>query len=250
MLSHVAPEAGSSPLARGTHRPRHAGCAQIRFIPAGAGNTRAGRGKPLPVPVHPRWRGEHLLVAGLGPTPSGSSPLARGTRCAGADWPANRRFIPAGAGNTRCRGVAVGADRGSSPLARGTPGDLYLILAQFRFIPAGAGNTNSRYVPSASVPVHPRWRGEHCAALAGVSRSFGSSPLARGTQGLAVLPGWNLRFIPAGAGNTRPFYLSVMHITVHPRWRGEHATKDSWKTTADGSSPLARGTHHSGPIPR
>ena len=92
---------GSSPLARGTLRLRRADPVRERFIPARAGNTtRPGRGVGRH-PVHPRSRGEHGFVVPTGKMPSGSSPLARGTRCARRRARARGRFIPARAGNTR-----------------------------------------------------------------------------------------------------------------------------------------------------
>ena len=50
---------GSSPLARGTPRPRAPGRARPRFIPARAGNTAAPLAAPGGAAVHPRSRGEH-----------------------------------------------------------------------------------------------------------------------------------------------------------------------------------------------
>ena len=92
--------AGSSPLARGTHRQPDGLGRAPRFIPARAGNTGRRRTRPRPSPVHPRSRGEHEI----GRTPiafgNGSSPLARGTRPCGRCPPHCRRFIPARAGNT------------------------------------------------------------------------------------------------------------------------------------------------------
>ena len=70
---------GSSPLARGTRsdpralRPRH------RFIPARAGNTRRDERACAGAAVHPRSRGEHRSARSPICSPSGSSPLARGT---------------------------------------------------------------------------------------------------------------------------------------------------------------------------
>ena len=71
-----------------------------------------------------------------------------------------------------------------------------------RFIPAGAGNTLQRPSILHSEAVHPRSRGGH-VALAGCRQPHpGSSPLARGTRKLCNCRRDNLRFIPAGAGNT------------------------------------------------
>ncbi len=51
-------------------------------------------------PVYPRWRGEHNVESGALNHYCGLSPLARGTRIAFAAPTEQRRFIPAGAGNT------------------------------------------------------------------------------------------------------------------------------------------------------
>ena len=72
--------AGSSPLARGTRRA----------VPA---SNRCG-------PVHPRSRGEHTSLLGILNALYGSSPLARGTLRHVPVGRADRRFIPARAGNT------------------------------------------------------------------------------------------------------------------------------------------------------
>ena len=111
-----------------------------RFIPAGAGNTRNHPQAEAILPVYPRWRGEHDLTVIATRYAGGLSPLARGTRFYGRPGGKNRRFIPAGAGNTvistrrpvnpavypRWRGEHIlkkigqeDAD-GLSPLARGT----------------------------------------------------------------------------------------------------------------------------------
>ena len=91
---------GSSPLARGTRaraRPRTTGC---RLIPARAGNTcRPPRSSSRPR-AHPRSRGEHINYLGGGPWPTGSSPLARGTRYRRHDLTIRAGLIPARAGNT------------------------------------------------------------------------------------------------------------------------------------------------------
>ena len=72
----------------------------------------------------------------------------------------------------------------------------------------------------------------------------GSSPPARGTPHSAWRPPTQTRFIPACAGNTRPWRSSSNTPTVHPRLRGEHPMPPSNTTLAFGSSPPARGTRH------
>ena len=238
----VAPDAGSSPLARGTrgHGPRDR--PERRFIPARAGNTRRVRRRGALEPVHPRSRGEHDREQTRLPHHSGSSPLARGTHRPASLAKEEIRFIPARAGNTptdgqstpgrpvhpRSRGEhrsmpgTLAASSGSSPLARGThrlhpPGE-----PGRRFIPARAGNTCLSRVWRFSATVHPRSRGEHLPPVRIMQSETGSSPLARGTLRPAFLAGNCQRFIPARAGNTPCAPARWTTGTVHPRSRGEH----------------------------
>ncbi len=130
--------------------------------------------------VYPRWRGELTMYDRKTSDWRGLSPLARGTRHMPDHMCSNGRFIPAGAGNSRCmtgkpqtgavyprwRGELTMYDRktsdwrGLSPLARGTRGYAPLRVRQTRFIPAGAGNSRSRGRHGQSMSVYPRWRGE------------------------------------------------------------------------------------------
>ena len=115
-----------------------------RFIPAGAGNTRAAHFHENPVAVHPRWRGEHGPRLWGFKLWTGSSPLARGTPQSAEYSVSGARFIPAGAGNTAACSAPISAVHGSSPLARGTL-DVYIVINNVtRFIPAGAGNTSGQ----------------------------------------------------------------------------------------------------------
>ena len=70
---------GSSPHARGT--PELPGPARMtfRFIPACAGNAISMPGGIVGGTVHPRMRGERSAGFPSSPSPSGSSPHARGT---------------------------------------------------------------------------------------------------------------------------------------------------------------------------
>ncbi len=154
----------------------------------------------------------------------------------------NFRFIPAGAGNTAplkicTKAIAVyprwrgehyfcNAQRysriGLSPLARGTLYYNRWTRYGARFIPAGAGNTWRPSSFKASMPVYPRWRGEHGVFF--------------------ILPSCSTWFIPAGAGNTGKKFIFRDTFAVYPRWRGEHPFTNYDYEKETGLSPLARGT--------
>ena len=233
-----------------------------RLIPARAGNTRVPRIVSMILTAHPRSRGEHCAGGAKQGFGGGSSPLARGTLARCVCLLARLRLIPARAGNTRCAGVPFlafpahprsrGEHRptdthfkhpsGSSPLARGTRQCLKVLPTGTRLIPARAGNTptNTQRAPPAAA--HPRSRGEHYSNDALMMRSFGSSPLARGTP-VSMWQGWvHTRLIPARAGNTWHGARGDFGASAHPRSRGEHVRFSSRFRFVCGSSPLARGT--------
>ena len=234
--------AGSSPQARGTPTRFPAHCLHCRFIPAGAGNTNMVAPQVVDGAVHPRRRGEHMLLPNPGGQSYGSSPQARGTLSDPLDHVPRHRFIPAGAGNT--------TEMNSSdlhvtvhPRRRGEHSVTYTDrVPACRFIPAGAGNTRHRAPPRGQIPVHPRRRGEHRGWTRGVTSYAGSSPQARGTQRGPHADATARRFIPAGAGNTVRERPADIIFPVHPRRRGEHSSGGSSSSSSSGSSPQARGT--------
>ena len=155
---------GSSPHARGTLLGVFRPLAGTRFIPACAGNALAASRPTDTAAVHPRMRGERQDRAADGQSIGGSSPHARGTPRSGPRRRADRRFIPACAGNA-WRGALPGQGRpvhprmrgerrvmffagsfvlGSSPHARGTPHRPATGVVGTRFIPACAGNATGR----------------------------------------------------------------------------------------------------------
>ncbi len=233
-----------------------------RFIPAGAGNTEYSIAAVSISAVYPRWRGEHRERLRSQCVLYGLSPLARGTPGANCSHPRNRRFIPAGAGNTtglygiwfyipvypRWRGEhwmqqsEEARMAGLSPLARVTLAHLTDDNARLRFIPAGVGNT-ARWLPTTGQPsVYPRWRGEHVLIAVVTVGICGLSPLARGTRGEFSRNARLSRFIPAGAGNTSKWRSTARQSAVYPRWRGEHLFHHRTVNVGAGLSPLARGT--------
>ena len=111
---------------------------------------------------------------------------------------------------------------GSSPLTRGTRIDSGQNDRFNRFIPAYAGNSCSNAPVSATIPVHPRLRGELSAGKSPQFASIGSSPLTRGTR-----------------ERRRSYQLCC---SVHPRLRGELPAPIRQTSKHLGSSPLTRGT--------
>ena len=193
---------GSSPLARGTGLALFTAHNLARFIPAGAGNSRASSVARSPSAVHPRWRGEQHNRAITDRLAFGSSPLARGTAKFVILLRIFRRFIPAGAGNS---GRRRHHSRHSAVHPRWRGEQAVRVDARLhrqRFIPAGAGNRPDLPGQRANSAVHPRWRGEQVRVAPVAADHHGSSPLARGTDG--PIPGRSQfgRFIPAGAGNS------------------------------------------------
>ena len=93
-------------------------------------------------------------------------------------------------------------NRGLSPLARGTHWRTASYPGYIRFIPAGAGNSEKGAHLVTVIAVYPRWRGELSCFNNFSCYIRGLSPLARGTQVYAGPSGAELRFIPAGAGNS------------------------------------------------
>ena len=94
------PQVGSSPRTRGTRSSETAEFTRGRFIPAHAGNTSRAASRHHHLSVHPRARGEHVVLPVSLPCGSGSSPRTRGTRLHLARFVFAARFIPAHAGNT------------------------------------------------------------------------------------------------------------------------------------------------------
>ena len=191
----------------------------------------------------------------------GSSPLARGKRRARLPEGGRFRLIPARAGKTtaasmsasrssahpRSRGEnrrqprRTGPRRGSSPLARGKRVFRDLDKHRVGLIPARAGKTPSLRGGCARTRAHPRSRGENIGASVTANGSDGSSPLARGKQGVRLNHVHPSRLIPARAGKTPAGDRRRQRRAAHPRSRGENVTDPRSFRLGPGSSPLARG---------
>ncbi len=216
--------------------------APLRFIPAGAGNATQADLAEGSATVHPRGRGERLVLLLNVQFGNGSSPRARGTHHYATHGVVPHRFIPAGAGNAY---AVTAAEAGGSVHPRGRGERLGNGLGEpleQRFIPAGAGNaTPSRPRPRTGT-VHPRGRGERGSYSELPPSGDGSSPRARGTRIRSSSQMEHSRFIPAGAGNAAWDKARLELAPVHPRGRGERWAKDGKTRQRDGSSPRARGT--------
>ena len=141
VMAGVPSLVGSSPLARGTQETGRAGSANLRFIPACAGNSQIGTTSTGFPTVHPRLRGELAGLTGSDYEAVGSSPLARGTPESEESPFVIWRFIPACAGNSDISFRFSWMKFGSSPLARGTRLITERHFQNQRFIPACAGNS-------------------------------------------------------------------------------------------------------------
>ena len=149
---------------------------------------------------------------------------------------------PRGGGELRDIQRHIDSKVGSSPRGRGTRYWQPPRIAPLRFIPAGAGNSGTPHQRQISSTVHPRGGGElgGLQPLDGGQR--GSSPRGRGTPSPARNAPRRGRFIPAGAGNSRPGNTSMPHLAVHPRGGGELFWFWCWLAGLCGSSPRGRGT--------
>ena len=167
-------------------------------------------------------RGEHGGMV-LSPRPlSGSSPRARGARRHLRTFDTQNRIIPACAGSTvkasspcpippdhpRVRGEHIaspgssGRRSGSSPRARGALERTRHGRHALRIIPACAGSTLIEMVERDTRADHPRVRGEHATSNSAPGEAGGSSPRARGAQGVSSATERTFRIIPACAGST------------------------------------------------
>ena len=132
---------GSPPRARGQRGRLKRRTKVRRFTPACAGTAATPTASAMPLPVHPRVRGDSSHASRRRPLVVGSPPRARGQRCFQSSNRACSRFTPACAGTAipssggppfipvhpRVRGDSGGKDGktskfyGSPPRARGQP---------------------------------------------------------------------------------------------------------------------------------
>ena len=241
---------GSSPHTRGAHFEGIAGT--------------------LPIPDHPRIRGEHRDSGLLDIRDVGSSPHTRGARHRLVRRLLPARIIPAYAGSTRrgaCRrqspsdhprirgehtrlGASARHPTGSSPHTRGALFHVARFGAGLGIIPAYAGSTIWIPVWVVSMTDHPRIRGEHDIWVGDLDRLVGSSPHTRGApEQPSTKSPWS-RIIPAYAGSTSLAGPGRPGHADHPRIRGEHGLGGARRHQECGSSPHTRGARRRSAAPR
>ena len=88
---------------------------------------------------------------------------------------------------------------------------------------------------------HPRSRGVYARVAGARVGGAGSSPLARGLQGIAPAAWCGAGIIPARAGFTSPRHTGPGRGGDHPRSRGVYRSSSWSRSRPAGSSPLARG---------
>ena len=93
---------------------------------------------------------------------------------------------------------------------------------------------------------HPRSRGVYSAFSASSRDCRGSSPLARGLQGIRLRAIALRGIIPARAGFTTACRYGSRTCRDHPRSRGVYRRPSPHLRGCLGSSPLARGLRHGG----
>ena len=238
--------AGSSPRVRGTASASSAEQRRHRVIPACAGNGRAERVAVRGHSGHPRVCGERAARHIARAITVGSSPRVRGTAARVHSRLAQRRVIPACAGNGASeaptshtvtghprvcgerdiRGPAATGVSGSSPRVRGTARFTWNGLMSSRVIPACAGNG--------------------FASLRSSPARSGSSPRVRGTGFPALRNSGRHRVIPACAGNGVGVPCSILYSPGHPRVCGERSSMLLRSLRLRGSSPRVRGTEQRG----
>ena len=233
---------GSSPRMRGTPQLMLGEGLFCGIIPAYAGNTSNHSKLHMVTWDHPRVCGEHRSASKRRRPRAGSSPRMRGTlprditklepcgiipAYAGNTWnlyqsKTARRDHPRVCGEHRGGNASLARTSGSSPRMRGTLEPRGGEHAQQGIIPAYAGNTSGSAFLNTLKRDHPRVCGEHRNAVCVVGVLEGSSPRMRGTLHIGELEDYTDGIIPAYAGNTSFFLLSVLLGWDHPRVCGEH----------------------------
>ena len=156
---------------------------------------------------------------------AGLIPASAGSTFAAAQFEAVCLAHPRKRGEHRHPQARPQRAQGSSPQARGARSDAAQPKPAVGLIPASAGSTSRLSGLTGVVGAHPRKRGEHSARACFTVAHRGSSPQARGAQGLSVRAPVARGLIPASAGGTRGPPRTPRGFAAHPRKRGEHSAR-------------------------
>ena len=252
---------GSSPRVRGKLRRFCRIVDGGRIIPASAGQTNGVMVTCTWAEDHPRECGANDQYLHQNNRISGSSPRVRGKQVIPYIHLAQRRIIPASAGQTH--GSTAGRRRnkdhprecgansrfrkslrildGSSPRVRGKPSHLPAVTVNDRIIPASAGQTGRRCGMRSSRSDHPRECGANVAVGGDRAHAHGSSPRVRGKPHPAVRHRVQRRIIPASAGQTDRRAKQFSLGADHPRECGANVNQMRAEDACHGSSPRVRG---------
>ena len=153
---------------------------------------------------------------GIIPARAGFTSVSSACAACGPDHPRSR-----GVYSPKVAGLSDAA--GSSPLARGLRGLVYRLRRPGGIIPARAGFTSTPSTTTCRRRDHPRSRGVYPGGVEDRRQARGSSPLARGLRWDSALVLLLVRIIPARAGFTLLYQVSVSVVWDHPRSRGVYA---------------------------
>ena len=252
---------GSSPRVRGKPTVLWSPVRGLRIIPASAGQTTSTCIRTTGSADHPRECGANIRQFLVDGRCGGSSPRVRGKQVIPYIHLAQRRIIPASAGQTH--GSTAGRRRnkdhprecgansrfrkslrildGSSPRVRGKPSHLPAVTVNDRIIPASAGQTGRRCGMRSSRSDHPRECGANVAVGGDRAHAHGSSPRVRGKPHPAVRHRVQRRIIPASAGQTDRRAKQFSLGADHPRECGANVNQMRAEDACHGSSPRVRG---------
>ena len=212
------------------------------LIPARAGKTCRSTSPLRGASAHPRACGENGLAVSGSSGASGSSPRVRGKRDHGLLRARPPGLIPARAGKTVtcCSNLSrsaahpracgentmatpsVAMATGSSPRVRGKRRGDGREQHRVRIIPARAGKTAGRTRSPATSSDHPRACGENGVGSILARSRAGSSPRVRGKPPARTVAARAPGIIPARAGKTCAWRLSMGGTRDHPRACGEN----------------------------
>ena len=232
-----AMEKGLSPRVRGNLAQAEAERKAEGSIPACAGEPHPGRHSTRPLPVYPRVCGGTNARRRYIRASKGLSPRVRGNPRGAVQLAAERRSIPACAGEpsgkrndrtfttvyprvcggTDEKGGVPAARQGLSPRVRGNPQGDAAAIRRGRSIPACAGEPPGCALSARLMPVYPRVCGGTATGKHEFADLYGLSPRVRGNRTACATARRTARSIPACAGEPTSLSIWAPPPKVYPR---------------------------------